>query len=85
MKRGLLIYSYEEHEWRVWIGQRSFYINQGDHFEVRIQNKYYHAYLEKAHDWFITLSQDTKFILHPYEVYKIRINSPDYIPVDAPF
>ncbi|KIO56717.1 hypothetical protein B4064_3817 [Caldibacillus thermoamylovorans] len=36
-------------------------------------------------DWFITLNQDVKFVLHPNAIYKIRINIHDYIRVDTPF
>jgi hypothetical protein len=54
-------------------------------FELRIQNRYFKAFLEKDLDWFITLDQDVKFILHPNEIYKVRINIQDYIRLDAPF
>src|SRR5690606_8800840 len=85
MKRGILVYNHEEMEWRVWIGQQAYWIEQGYHFDLRIQNRYFKAVLEKDLDWFVTLDQDVKFILHPNESYKVRINIHDYICIDAPF
>ncbi|KIO60338.1 hypothetical protein B4064_3609 [Caldibacillus thermoamylovorans] len=41
--------------------------------------------MEKYLDWFIPLDQDVKFILHPNEIYKVRINIQDYIRLDATF
>lgn len=85
MKRGILVYDQQEQEWRVWIGQRRYWIQQGYTFELRIQQRYYNAYLEKDLDWFVTLNGDVKLILHTQEVYKVRILVTDYILVDAPF
>ena len=62
-----------------------YWIEQGYYFELRIQNRYFKAVLEKDLDWFVTLDRDVKFILHPKEIYKVRINIHDYIRVDAPF
>ena len=45
MTRGILVFNYREQEWIVWIGQQSYWINQGYTFELRIQNRYYLAYL----------------------------------------
>jgi hypothetical protein len=83
MKRGILVF--DHHQRRVWIGQQPHWIEQGYVFELRIQNKYLHANLEKDFDWFVTLEHDVRFVLHTYEVYKIRIKIQDYIPVNAPF
>lgn len=85
MKRRIFVYNHDELEWRVWIEQQAYWIAQGYHFELRIQNRYFKAFLEKDLDWFITLDQDVKFILHPNEIYKVRINIQDYIRLDAPF
>lgn len=85
IKRGILVFDHRDQEWRVWSGQTSFWIDQGYTFELRIQNRYFTAYLEKDLDWFVTLENDTIFVLHSQEVYKIRININDYIQVGAPF
>ena len=85
MKRGILVYNHNEMEWRVWVGQQAYWIEQGYYFDLRIQNRYFKAVLEKELDWFVTLDQDVKFVLHPNEIYKIRINIHDYIRVDSPF
>jgi hypothetical protein len=73
MKRGILVYDHIEQEWRIWIGQCAYETAQGMTFEIRIQNRYYTAYLEKDMDWFVTLHNDVSFTLRIYEVYKIRI------------
>lgn len=85
MKRGILVFDHLQQEWRVWIGQQHYWIDQGNTFELRIKNRYFQAYLEKDFDWFITLEQAVRFVLHTYEVYKIRVKLQDYICVDAPF
>lgn len=85
MKRGILVYDQQEQEWRVWIVQQRYWIQQGYTFELRIQQRYYNAYLEKDLDWFVTLNGDIKLILHTQEVYKVRIRIEDYMLVDAPF
>lgn len=79
IKRGILVFDHRDLEWRVWIGQTAYWIDQGNAFELRIQNRYFFAYLEKDLDWFVTLDQDASFVLHTQEVYKIRINTSDYI------
>lgn len=85
MRRGILVFNHHENEWRVWIGQQSYMIDQGYTFELRIQNRYFNAYLEKDFDWFVTLDHKVIFVLHSYEVYKVRIKLQDYIPVEPPF
>lgn len=85
MSRGILVFDHQQKEWRVWIGQHPYWIDQGYAFEIRIQNRYLNAFLEKDFDWFVTLEQEIRFVLHTYEVYKIRINKKDYMPIDAPF
>lgn len=85
MKRGILVFNHSNQEWKVWIGQQSYWIDQGYIFELRIQNRYYRAFLEKDFDWFITLNHDVKFILHTNEVYKVRIDMANYIEFLLPF
>lgn len=85
MKRGILVFDQCEQQWGVWIGQQSHWIDQGYTFELRILNRYYKAFLEYDSDWFITLNNDVKFILHTHEVYKIRIDMKDYIEFNLPF
>lgn len=85
IKRGILVFDHRDQEWRVWIGQTPYWIDQGYTFELRIQNRYFRAYLEKDLDWFVTLNHDAIFVLHTHEVYKIRINTREYIQVDTPF
>jgi hypothetical protein len=85
IRRGILIFNQQDQEWRIWIGQTSYWIDQGYTFELRIQNRYFQALLEKDFDWFVTLANDTVFILHTQEVYKVRINKQDYTPLNAPF
>lgn len=75
MRRGIMIYDQLEQEWKIWLGQQSYEAVQGMTFEIRIQRRYYEAYLEKDMDWFVTLEEDTSFTLRTYEVYKIRISS----------
>ena len=83
--QGILVCDHHQQEWRVWIGQQPHWIDQGYTFELRIQNRYFHAYLEKDFDWFVTLDREVRFVLHTYEVYKVRIKIQDYMPVNAPF
>lgn len=85
MTRGILVFNYREQEWRVWIGQESYWIDQGYTFEIRIKNQYYRAYLEKDFNWFVTLNHDVIFVLHNEEVYKVRVNKRDFMKVDTPF
>jgi hypothetical protein len=85
MRRGILVFDHHQQEWRVWIGQQPYWIEQGYAFDLRIQNRYLHAYLEKDFDWFVTLESDVRFVLHTFEVYKIRMEIQDYMPVNAPF
>jgi len=85
MKRGILVFNYHENEWRVWIGQTPYWIEQGYTFELRIQNRYFNALLEKDFDWFVTLDYDVSFVLHTHEVYKVRIKISDYMAAETPF
>jgi uncharacterized membrane-anchored protein len=84
MKRGIMVFDQIEQEWRIWIGQHSYFIDEGDSFGLRIQNVYYGAFLQKDSDWFITLGRDVRFILHVHEVYKVRIRSKEYYHACCP-
>lgn len=85
IKRGILVFYHLQDEWRVWIGQQAYYIEQGYTCEIRIQNKYFQTYFEKDFDWFVTLDNDVSFVLHHHEVYKVRIKIQNFIPFCAPF
>ncbi|MCM3570877.1 DUF5348 domain-containing protein [Neobacillus mesonae] len=85
IRKGIIVFDHRHQEWRVWIGQTSYWLDQGYEFELRIQNRYFHAYLQKDFDWFITLDHDSIFVLHTQEIYKIRIKIQNFIPVNAPF
>lgn len=85
MSRGILVYNHFDYEWRIWIRQMSYWVEQGDSFELRIQNRYYRVLMEKDLDWFIRLDRDLVFVLHTHEVYKFKVNIEDCIPVDTPF
>lgn len=85
MSRGILVFDHKDQEWRAWIGQESYFIGQGDTFELRVENRYFRAYLAKDWEWFVTLNFELVFTLHTYEVYKIRINKQDYMKVGTPF
>ncbi|GEN83909.1 hypothetical protein SLU01_22210 [Sporosarcina luteola] len=85
MSRGILVFDQSEQEWRAWIGQEAYYIVQGDTFELRVQNRYFRAFLEKDWEWFVTLNYEVVFTLHPQEVYKIRINKQHHMKVGTPF
>lgn len=85
MKRGIMVFDHCDQQWRVWIGQQSYWLDQGYSFELRIQNRYYWAFLGRDFDWFITINNDVKFVLHTQEVYKVRIDMEDYIEFNLPF
>lgn len=83
--RGLLIFDHSARDWMIWIGQQPYLVFQGGLLEVRIQNTYLEAMIIKDLEWSITLSYDTTFVLHPHELYKVRIRKEDYIRSDALF
>lgn len=85
IKRGILVYHQMEQEWKVWVGQTSYWTTQGQSFELRITNRYFQAYLEKDENWFVTLENDVCFTLHVYEVYKVRIRLEEFESTLAPF
>ncbi len=79
IKRGILVFDHQEQGWKVWIGQQAY------KFELRINSRYFQAYVEKEFDWFVTLDGDVSFVLYYHEVYKVRIKTEEFIPVFAPF
>jgi hypothetical protein len=85
IKRGILVFDHKDDRWRVWIGQRSYDVEQGQTIEMRIRNHYYQAYVEKDFDWFITLEQDVSFNLKSDEIYKVKIYLPYFQLTEAPF
>lgn len=85
MKRGILVYDHEEQEWRAWIVQQSYWVSQGQTFEIRINNRYFKALLAKDYDWFVILDNEVSFSLRLNEVYKIRIWANDCILDSPPF
>lgn len=55
-------------------------------FELKIQKDYFKAFLEKdISEGIIRLNQSVVFTLNVHEVYKIRIKTQDYFPVNALF
>lgn len=86
MKKGIIVFHHEEQMWRLWIGQQSYHLEQGETVEIRIRNRYFESYLEKdAFDWFVTLEKDVRFVLHIHEVYKVRMNLYSHLSVEDPF
>lgn len=91
MKRGIMVYDHRMNEWRVWIGQQSYWLEQGYPFELRIKERYYSACLYKDSDtddyaeWNVILIGEMVFILHTKEVYLVRLHLSRYMSVDAPF
>lgn len=85
MKKGIMVFNHEQQNWKIWIGQQPYWVEQGDTLELRIQHIYFEAYVEKDMEWFVTLKHEVRFVLHPFEIYKVRIKSNYLIPVNAPF
>ncbi|GKV65246.1 MULTISPECIES: DUF5348 domain-containing protein [unclassified Sporosarcina] len=90
MKLGIMVYDHRLDEWRVWIGQQSYWLEQGYPFELRIKEHYYSACLYKEvdsddEDWSVILIGEVVFILHMKEVYRVRLHLSRYMSRDAPF
>lgn len=85
MTEGIIIFSQKEQEWRLWVGHHDYWLQQGYSFELLIQNQYFQAFLEKDFDWFITLEDCIKLVLHIHEVYKVKVNLEDYMKITDPF
>jgi hypothetical protein len=85
MTEGIMVFKHEEHEWVLWIGHQDYWLQQGYSFELLIESKYFHAFLEKDFDWFVTLEDKVKLVLHIHEVYKVRVQLDQFIKVSDPF
>lgn len=86
MTLGIIVFNHDEQEWRLWIGHDSYWLQQGYSFELLLQNQYFHAFLEKdMMDWFVTLEDEVKFVLHIHEVYKVGVRLEDYMKVTDQF
>jgi hypothetical protein len=85
MTEGIIVFNHEEQEWRLWIGHQDYWLHQGYSFELLIQNQYFHAFLERDFDWFVTLEDEVKLVLYIHEVYKVRIQLEDFMKVADPF
>ncbi|UGB28782.1 hypothetical protein [Metabacillus sp. B2-18] len=81
---GIIIFDREEKEWKLWVGHCDYWIQQGYSFELLIRNQYFQAFLEKDLDWFITLVDEVKLVLHINEVYKVRVELENFIKVSDP-
>lgn len=82
--RGILVFNHESRDWMIWIRQQPYWVYEGSLLEVRIKNNYLSAMMTKDLDWNIALDYDVRFVLHPHEVYKVRIQKEDYVRADAP-
>lgn len=85
MTKGIMVFNQEEQEWRLWIGHQDYWIQQGYFFELFIQGRCFQAYLQKDLDWFITIEDDVKLVLHIQEVYRVSVQLEDFIKVEDPF
>lgn len=85
MTEGIIVYHYGEQEWRLWIGHQDYWLQQGYSFDLLIDNQYFQAFLEKDFDWFVTLEDKMKLVLHIQEVYKVRVQPDQFIKVTDPF
>lgn len=85
MAKGILVFHYDDKEWRLWIGHEAYWIDQGYMFHLLIRHQYFEAFLEKDTDWFITLEKEVKVVLHREEVYKVSVDLNQYAKVDDPF
>ncbi|MRX74423.1 hypothetical protein GJU40_20105 [Bacillus lacus] len=83
--RGIMVFDRGEEDWKVWIGQQPYWIEQGYAFELRIGNQYIPALIGKNHAWFVRLGNESYFILDEDEIYKVRIRKEDYIKAVAPY
>lgn len=85
MTEGIIVFNHEEQEWRLWIGQKDYWLQQGYSFELLMISQYYQAFLEKDMDWFVTLVDGTRIVLHIHEVYKVRVKIEEFMRVADPF
>lgn len=85
MDEGIIIYKHDDQEWRLWLGHQEYWLQQGYSFDLLIQKQYFHAFLEKDYDWYVTLENELKFVLHTHEVYKVSVNIEHFMKVADPF
>ena len=85
MKRGIIVFDQRKQCWKMWIEQQSYRLEPGCTFELRIQNKYYKASLDREVDWVIKIHDDVSLILHTHEKYKVRLNLQEFIEMALPF
>ena len=82
----ILVYHPIDELWRAWMGQDSYWVEQGDTFYIDLAaGRYLKAYMEKDFDWFVTIEERVRIILHTSEVYKIRIDPHQLLQVELPF
>lgn len=85
MTEGIIVFNHEEQEWRFWIGQKDYWLQQGYSFELLMIRQYYRVFLEKDMDWFVTLEDGTRIVLHIHAVYKVRGKIEEFMRVADPF
>lgn len=86
MKRGIMMYD-NVFEWVIWIGQTAYQVCPDDSLELRINNHYYQAFIDKDIGSYMDYSIDLEgvtFTLKWTEIYKVRIDTADYKPYVVP-
>lgn len=84
---GKLFFDADEQEWRICIGGKMYETFTGIEFGIRIQDRYYEAFLEEDYTgWIITLEEEVTFELRLVEEYNVQILSRELVPAfDLPF
>lgn len=82
MTKGIIVFNHDEHEWRLWVGHQDYWLQQGYCFDLLIKSQYFKAFLEKDFDWFVTLGEEVKLVLHIKEVYKVKVKLEHYMKID---
>ena len=86
MIEGILVYHPIHEVWKAWIGQDSYWVEQGDTIEINLASgQYLKAYMEKDIDRFVTIEDCVRITLHTSEVYKIRLDPNQLLRVELPF
>lgn len=85
MQYGILVS--DLHDWKIWIGQQSYEVYEGMILEIKINDRYFKACLGKdQYEWFIIFEEDITFNLRTFEVYKVRVETIELMPIpDTPF
>lgn len=73
MKKGILVFDHWLEAWWIWIGQKSYEVEPGDHFDLWIGSRYYPVTMERHEDWCVT-GEEFSFQLRHFEIYKVRKN-----------